>query len=171
MASDEIVFSIAPSRIGPLGIAQSDRGVCAVYMADSEREAERALRARFPEARLVRNEEAMASCRRAVLQAVSGETPDRMPPLDLRGTDFQRRVWRALLEIPRGVTRSYADVARGIGKPGSYRAVANACGANPVAVLVPCHRVIASGGKIGVFGGGLDRKRTLLTAEGALLGI
>jgi AraC family transcriptional regulator, regulatory protein of adaptative response / methylated-DNA-[protein]-cysteine methyltransferase len=168
--ADEIVFTVVPSGIGPLGIAQSARGICAVYMANTEREAERALRARFPGATLTRDEKAIARARRAVLQGVSGETPDAMP-LDLRGTGFQQQVWRALLEIPPGVTRSYAEIARRIGKPGSYRAVANACGANPVAILVPCHRVIASGGKIGGFGGGLDRKRALLAAEGALLGI
>jgi len=84
------------------------------------------------------------------------------------GTPFQRKVWRALLKIPRGETRSYAWVARQIGQPNAVRAVANACGANPAPILVPCHRVIASDGSLGGYGGGLAMKRRLLKLEGAL---
>jgi O-6-methylguanine DNA methyltransferase len=87
-------------------------------------------------------------------------------PLDLHGTDFQQSVWKELLRIPAGSTRSYGDVARAIGKPTATRAVAQACGANPVPVIVPCHRVIQSDGGIGGFTGGLHIKRALLGAEG-----
>lgn len=86
-------------------------------------------------------------------------------PLDLRGTEFQKRVWRALLDIPYGETRSYGQVAAEIGKPRAFRAVGLANGANPVPLVVPCHRVIAAGGKLGGFGGGLDTKRKLLALE------
>jgi methylated-DNA-[protein]-cysteine S-methyltransferase len=89
-------------------------------------------------------------------------------PLDLSaGTPFQRKVWRALCEIPRGQTRSYAWVARRIGRPRAVRAVGAACGANPISILIPCHRVIASDGSLGGFGGGLALKRRLLALEGA----
>jgi len=92
-------------------------------------------------------------------------------PLDLRGTEFQLACWRALLAIPYGETRSYADIARAIGKPHAFRAVGMANNRNPVAIVVPCHRVIASDGTLCGYGGGLDVKRTLLELEGALSGI
>jgi O-6-methylguanine DNA methyltransferase len=90
--------------------------------------------------------------------------------LDLRGTDFQLRVWRALLEIPYGTTLSYADLSRAIGREGAFRAVGAANGANPVAIIVPCHRVIAADGTLGGYGGGLDLKRRLLALEKSQVG-
>ena len=92
-------------------------------------------------------------------------------PLDLRGTDFQLACWRALLAIPYGETRSYADIARAVGKPNAFRAVGMANNRNPVAIVVPCHRVIASDGTLCGYGGGLDVKRKLLELEGALTGV
>jgi O-6-methylguanine DNA methyltransferase len=91
-------------------------------------------------------------------------------PLDLRGTDFQRSCWRALLSIPYGETRTYADIARAVGKPNAFRAVGMANNRNPIAIVVPCHRVIASDGTLCGYGGGLDVKRKLLELEGALSG-
>jgi O-6-methylguanine DNA methyltransferase len=91
-------------------------------------------------------------------------------PLDLRGTDFQQACWRALLAIPYGETRSYADIARAVGKPNAFRAVGMANNRNPIAIVVPCHRVIASDGTLCGYGGGLDVKRKLLELEGALSG-
>jgi methylated-DNA-[protein]-cysteine S-methyltransferase len=102
---------------------------------------------------------------RAALKAYfSGKAP-KLPPLGLRGTDFQLAVWRALLEIPWGETRSYGDVAARIGRPGSARAVGGANHENPIAILVPCHRVVASGGALGGYGGGVEKKRWLLAHE------
>jgi methylated-DNA-[protein]-cysteine S-methyltransferase len=92
-------------------------------------------------------------------------------PLDLRGTDFQRACWQALLKIPYGETRTYADIARAVGKPTAFRAVGMANNRNPVAIVVPCHRVIASDGTLCGYGGGLDVKRKLLELEGALSGM
>ncbi len=107
---------------------------------------------------------------RALQQALAGRAPGRLPPLDLSaGTAFQQQVWEALRGIPRGQTRSYRQVAAAIGKPRAVRAVGGACGANPIPVLVPCHRVLASGGGLGGFGGGLEWKRTLLAREGVQL--
>jgi O-6-methylguanine DNA methyltransferase len=101
-----------------------------------------------------------------------GEQPDRLPPLDLsRGTPFQQEVWRALLEIPAGETRSYGEIAARVGEPGAARAVGAACGANPIPVLVPCHRVLAAHKKLGGFSSGLKWKRLLLEREARRAGI
>ena len=109
----------------------------------------------------------MASLISGVLTAI--ETPAAMPdlPIDVRGTAFQEAVWRELRKIPAGETRSYADIAAAVGQPGAVRAVGTANGSNPVAVLVPCHRVIRSDGSLGGYAGGLERKRKLLEAEAA----
>jgi O-6-methylguanine DNA methyltransferase len=103
----------------------------------------------------------------ALERVLAGKAPGQLPPLDVSaGTDFQRSVWAALAKIARGETRSYAQIARDIGKPLAVRAVGGACGANPVPVLVPCHRALAANGKIGGFSGGLDWKKKLLAREG-----
>jgi O-6-methylguanine DNA methyltransferase len=115
-----------------------------------------------------RHEQAYAPNRDAIRQVVEyleGKRSDFDLRLDLRGTPFQRSVWNALLEIPYGVTRSYADVARAVGNPNAVRAVGTANGTNPIPLVVPCHRVIATGGKLGGYGGGLDLKRQLLAME------
>ncbi len=102
----------------------------------------------------------------ALKSVLAGRAPKIFPPLDLVGTDFQKTVWNALREIPAGKTSSYGEIARAIGKPKAVRAVGGACGANPIPVLVPCHRVLAADGRIGGFSGGLAWKRTLLASEG-----
>lgn len=107
---------------------------------------------------------------RAVRQTLAGCTPTNMPPLDLAaGTEFQQSVWRAMMKIPLGETRSYGELARIIGRPQAVRAVGGACGANPIPVLVPCHRVLAAHGRLGGFSCGLDWKRALLAREGRQL--
>jgi O-6-methylguanine DNA methyltransferase len=104
---------------------------------------------------------------RAVQAVVAGRETTELPPLDLmRGSEFQQQVWRALQKIPLGQTRSYGEIAKMIGKPKAVRAVGGACGANPIPLLVPCHRVLAANRKIGGFSGGLDRKKSLLEREG-----
>ncbi|HEU5397614.1 MAG TPA: methylated-DNA--[protein]-cysteine S-methyltransferase [Verrucomicrobiae bacterium] len=103
----------------------------------------------------------------ALAAVLAGKKPRALPPLDWEGaTEFQKAVWREMLKIPPGKTQSYGEVARAIGRPKAVRAVGSACGANPVPVLVPCHRILAAGGKIGGFGGGLQWKRELLAREG-----
>lgn len=107
----------------------------------------------------------------ALHQLLAGQPPEKLPPIDLSaGSAFQRRVWEVLRTIPRGKTRTYSEVAAAIGRPKAVRAVGGACGANPVPVLVPCHRVLAAHGGLGGFSGGLDWKRTLLAREGVALG-
>jgi O-6-methylguanine DNA methyltransferase len=105
--------------------------------------------------------------RNAVLAILFGAAAGLLPPLDLSaGTAFQQRVWAALCEIPQGATKCYSEVAAAIGSPQAMRAVGRACGANPIPLLIPCHRVLASGGKLGGFSGGLEWKKRLLMAEG-----
>jgi O-6-methylguanine DNA methyltransferase len=109
----------------------------------------------------------LETTRRALLAVLAGKKPNRLSPLDLtRGTPFQQAVWQAMTAIPAGETRTYGELARAIGRPRAGRAVGQACGANPVPVLVPCHRVLAVGGRLGGFSGGLDWKRRLLAREG-----
>ena len=105
----------------------------------------------------------------ALKNILTGRQPKKLPPLDLAGTEFQKSVWSALRKIPLGKTKSYGEIARAIGKPKAVRAVGGACGANPVPVLVPCHRVLAANKKLGGFSGGLDWKRKLLAREGVRL--
>ena len=105
----------------------------------------------------------------ALKQVLAGRSPKKFPPLDLGGTEFQKSVWNALRKISSGKTKSYGEIAQAIGKPKAVRAVGGACGANPVPVLVPCHRVLAANKKLGGFSGGLDWKRDLLAREGVSL--
>jgi O-6-methylguanine DNA methyltransferase len=105
----------------------------------------------------------------ALNSILTGRKPKNLPPLDLAGTDFQKSVWNALRKISLGKTKSYGEIARAIGRPKAVRAVGGACGANPVPVLVPCHRVLAANKKLGGFSGGLDWKRKLLATEGLIL--
>ena len=102
----------------------------------------------------------------ALKNILAGGKPKKLPPLDLAGTEFQKSVWNALRKISTGKTKSYGEIAQAIGKPKAVRAVGGACGANPVPVLVPCHRVLAANKKLGGFSGGLDWKRSLLKREG-----
>lgn len=108
----------------------------------------------------------------ALKSVLRGEQPAKLPPLDLsKGSEFQQKVWRALLEIPAGETRSYGEIAAAVGAPGAARAVGTACGANPIPVLVPCHRVLAAQKKLGGFSAGLKWKRLLLEKEMAAKGL
>ncbi len=163
----KINYSITQSAIGKLLVAASDKGVCVVSMGDSDAELERSLHDRFPKHEVTKDSAGMAKTVASVRNMVAGKPEPSSLRFDLHGTDFQKKVWAELLRIPSGKVRSYAEIATRIGHPKAYRAVANACGANPVAIAVPCHRVIASGGKIGGYGGGLARKRKLLANEGA----
>jgi len=106
----------------------------------------------------------------ALKTILAGRSPGKFPPFDLsHGTMFQQQVWNTLRKIARGRTKSYGEIARAVGKPKAVRAVGGACGANPIPVLVPCHRVVAANGKLGGFSGGLNRKRSLLMREGVSL--
>ncbi|HMG70516.1 MAG TPA: methylated-DNA--[protein]-cysteine S-methyltransferase [Gemmatimonadaceae bacterium] len=165
----EIKFTTGASPLGSVVVAATDKGVCAVSLRESEAGAEEHLRARFPKAEITRDDVALKRALDAVRERIAGRKLDSALPLDLRGTDFQREVWNELLSIPAGSTRSYLDVAQAIKRPRATRAVAQACGANPVAVVVPCHRVVMSDGSIGGYSGLPGVKKALLAVEGAAL--
>jgi AraC family transcriptional regulator of adaptative response/methylated-DNA-[protein]-cysteine methyltransferase len=163
-----IRFAIVSSPLGQLLVAATPNGVCAVSLGDSQAQLERRLRAEFPRAVIERDEDgSLAALAGKVLAHVRGEAPAHNLPLDVRGTAFQQQVWRALRSIPYGETRSYAQVAAAIGQPTATRAVARACATNPVAVVIPCHRVVRSDGSLGGYAGGVERKERLLEIEGA----
>lgn len=163
--------------VGPLFLAASDRGLVALEFdrrlpgQQTIRPNPRDLRA---ESRKVQFQESEAELRpyaRELEEYFNGTRREFTFPLDLRGTEFQVSCWRALVEIPYGETRSYADIARAVGRPQGFRAVGMANNRNPIAIVVPCHRVIASDGTLCGYGGGLDVKRKLLELEGALSGM
>jgi len=162
----EIKFTTGTSPLGSVLVAATDKGVCAVSLRESDAGAEEHLRARFPKAELKRDDAALSTALDTVRERIAGRKLDSALPLDLQGTDFQREVWSQLLAIPAGSTRSYLDVAQAINRPKATRAVAQACGANPVAVVVPCHRVVMSDGSIGGYSGLPGVKQALLAAEG-----
>ncbi len=157
-----IRWAVVPTTLGPMLVAATDKGVCRLSFAENGA----SLAARFPRATLVAGGAEFASLLAQVVAAV--ETPGACDhiPIDVRGTAFQEAVWRALRTIPPGETRSYAQIAAAIGHPGAVRAAGSANGANHVAVLIPCHRVIRSDGSLGGYAYGLDIKRELLAREG-----
>jgi AraC family transcriptional regulator of adaptative response/methylated-DNA-[protein]-cysteine methyltransferase len=165
----DIRFTTGASPLGSVLVAASDKGVCAVSLRESDAGTEEHLRARFPNAEITRDDVGLRSALDTVRERIAGRSLDRALPLDLRGTDFQREVWNQLLAIPPGSTRTYLDVAQAINRPKATRAVAAACGANPVAVVVPCHRVVMSDGSIGGYSGLPGVKKALLSVEGAVV--
>ena len=161
-----IRFTTGQSALGSVLVAATDRGVCTVTIRESAEGAEDTLRAHFPKTEITRDDAELKPALETVLARIAGRQLDASLPLDLQGTEFQREVWNQLLAIPAGRTRTYLDVAQAINRPKATRAVAQACGANPVAVVVPCHRVVMSDGSIGGYSGLPGVKRALLSAEG-----
>jgi AraC family transcriptional regulator of adaptative response/methylated-DNA-[protein]-cysteine methyltransferase len=166
--SERISYAFADTSVDRILVAMSEAGVAEVSFVVTDEQALDATARRFRGAAVEPDDGARAEWVAAAVSHV--ETPlDATPvPIDMRGTDFQRSVWDALRKIPAGETRSYAEVARAIGRPTAFRAVAQACGANPVGIVVPCHRVIGSDGSLTGFASGLEHKRQLLAREGAL---
>ncbi len=160
-----IRYQIFDSPLGRLLIAGTDRGVCAVQLGDAEAELGMALRGEFPEAVILPDRGALSGWVSQILEHLEGVRPRLDLPLDIQGTAFQLRVWRALRDIAYGATRSYAEIAEAIGNPRAARAVGNACHNNPVAIIIPCHRVVRSNGDLGGYGGGVHRKQKLLDKE------
>ncbi|MDE3152204.1 MAG: bifunctional DNA-binding transcriptional regulator/O6-methylguanine-DNA methyltransferase Ada [Gemmatimonadota bacterium] len=160
-----IQFVTAAVPLGRLLVAFTDDGVCAVELGDDDATLERRLRAHFANAEIAHAAGGANAWVRAIAQQSGGRAPGTVVPLDVQGTAFQWKVWRALQRIPLGETRTYADVAADIGKPSAVRAVASACARNPVALAVPCHRVVRSDGGLGGYRWGTERKRRLLDAE------
>jgi len=146
-------------------IASTDKGICAIQFADSDDELEHGLKHEFPFAIRRRDDAAMQTWKQNLLRHMHGQKLNSSLPLDIRATAFQRRVWSYLQSIPFGATRSYGEVAKAIGQPTATRAVARACATNPVAVAIPCHRVVRQGGDMGGYRWGVERKKALLELE------
>ncbi len=164
--ADEVIrYCTTRCSLGPLLVAVTERGVCAVEFVNAA-DAQASMEKRFPEARVESAKPRQLRWVKDVVARINDPQAGADLPLDIRGTAFQTRVWRALTRIPPGHTMSYAELARTIHAPKSTRAVAGACASNALAVVVPCHRVIGSSGKLTGYRWGLDRKRKLLQREG-----
>jgi AraC family transcriptional regulator of adaptative response/methylated-DNA-[protein]-cysteine methyltransferase len=158
-----IRYSCFATPLGTVLAAATDQGLCSIKLGDDPARLTRLLAEEFAAAELI--EDSGLSLREKILSFIAGESSLARVPLDIRGTVFQRRVWETLRRIPRGETRTYQDIARAIGAPRAVRAVGSACGANPVALAVPCHRAVRSDGGLGGYAWGLQRKRKLLALE------
>ena len=161
----DISYTTADSSMGRLLVAVTERGVCAVRMADSDAALEKDLREEFPNAELKRDDSALRESVQKILNHLDKNEPRLDLPLDIKATAFQRQVWEHLRAIPYGQTVSYGDVAKALGKPGAVRAVGRACATNPVALVIPCHRVVREDKTLGGYRWGLDRKKKLLEHE------
>jgi len=164
-ADTEIRFAVGECSLGSILVAQSGRGVCAILMGEDPDELARDLQDRFPRARLIGGDAGFEQLIARVVGFVEAPRLGLDLPLDVRGTAFQQRVWQALREIPAGKTVSYTEIAGRIGAPKSIRAVAQACGANALAVAIPCHRVVRNDGGPAGYRWGVERKRALLERE------
>ncbi len=162
-----IRFTTVAVPLGRLLVAYTDDGVCAVELGDDDAQLERTLRADFANAEITRAPGRANAWVQSIVRQARGQPCSDHVPLDVQGTAFQWTVWKALQRIPLGETRSYAEVARAVGRPAAVRAVANACARNPVAVVVPCHRVVRSDGEAGGYRWGAARKQQLLRSEEA----
>jgi AraC family transcriptional regulator, regulatory protein of adaptative response / methylated-DNA-[protein]-cysteine methyltransferase len=160
-----IRYACADSPLGRMLIAATDRGICSIQFAQSDNELIEGLRREFPFAVRKAYDGELRSWIEALLSKMGGKELNSALPLDIRATAFQRLVWTYLQSIPFGATRSYSDVARAIGKPTASRAVARACATNPVAVAIPCHRVVREDGNISGYRWGVERKKALLQME------
>jgi AraC family transcriptional regulator, regulatory protein of adaptative response / methylated-DNA-[protein]-cysteine methyltransferase len=160
-----IRYTLTDSPLGRMLIAATDRGICAIQFARTDGELIEGLKREFPFAMRKTDDGGLKSWASALLHHMRGKDQGSALPLDIRATAFQRRVWAYLQSIPFGQTKSYSQVAKAIGQPSACRAVARACATNPVAVAIPCHRVVREDGSMGGYRWGLDRKKALLAME------
>jgi len=164
-----IRYTCSDSPLGRMLIAATERGICSIQFARTDGELIEGLKREFPFAARKVDEGGLRSWGSALLRHMRGKDMDSSLPLDIRATAFQRRVWTYLQSIPFGATRSYGQVAKAIGRPSATRAVARACATNPVAVAIPCHRVVRQDGSIGGYRWGIERKKALLEMEQAVV--
>ncbi len=162
-----IRYTCTSSPLGRMLLAATDKGICSIQFADSDEELEQALRLEFPFAVRRRDDAELAELAKRVIGKIRGSEPAESLPLDIRATAFQRRVWTYLQSLRTGETKSYSDVAKAIRRPSAVRAVARACATNPVAIAIPCHRVVRSDGEPGGYRWGIPRKEKLLQMERA----
>lgn len=163
-AGETIDYTIASTPIGQMLLATTARGICCIQFNESAAILERELRAEYPKAEIIRADRKLGSQVKAVRAIMAGKSAAALP-LDVQATAFQRRVWQELQAIPRGTTKSYGEIAADIGQRKAARAVARACATNPVAIAIPCHRVVREDGKLGGYRWGAERKKKLLALE------
>jgi AraC family transcriptional regulator, regulatory protein of adaptative response / methylated-DNA-[protein]-cysteine methyltransferase len=163
--SAPIRYTFAESPLGRMMVAATDKGICAIQFANSEDELEQGLKHEFPFALRKRDDRELRGWTDTLLRRLQGKRLNTALPLDIQATAFQRRVWEYLQSIPYGSTRSYSQVAQDIGEPKATRAVARACATNPVALAIPCHRVVRENGDMGGYRWGVERKQALLHLE------
>ncbi|HEX6434314.1 MAG TPA: bifunctional DNA-binding transcriptional regulator/O6-methylguanine-DNA methyltransferase Ada [Gemmatimonadales bacterium] len=159
-----IEYAVVPTELGQVLLAATDRGLCAVMLGDDIAQLQDELRREYPAAALERNEGKLRGYTEAVMGQLLGQEAAPLQ-LHVRGTPFQWQVWEALRRIPAGETRSYQEIAREVGRPNAARAVARACATNPVALVIPCHRVLRETGDLGGYRWGVERKRRILEQE------
>jgi AraC family transcriptional regulator of adaptative response/methylated-DNA-[protein]-cysteine methyltransferase len=164
-ADAEIRFAVGECSLGAILVAQSQKGVCAILLGDDPDRLVRELQDRFPRAALVGGDAAFERTVARIVGFVEQPSTGLDLPLDIRGTAFQQRVWQALRKIPAGSTASYTEIARRLGMPTGARAVAQACGANALAVAIPCHRVVSRDGSLSGYRWGVERKKKLIEKE------
>jgi AraC family transcriptional regulator, regulatory protein of adaptative response / methylated-DNA-[protein]-cysteine methyltransferase len=160
-----LCYTTVPTVVGRMLVAATERGIAVVSLGETEAALVTSLRSDYPKAVLRRDRKALKKPVFSLLQCFNGSVSIDCLPLDLKATAFQRKVWQALQQIPRGQTKSYREIARAIGQPTAARAVARACAGNPVAVAIPCHRVVRGNGQLAGYRWGLERKLRLLALE------
>jgi AraC family transcriptional regulator of adaptative response/methylated-DNA-[protein]-cysteine methyltransferase len=160
-----IRYTCTDSPLGRMLVAATDKGICAIQFADTDDELTEGVKREFPFANRRRDDEGMRPWTKTLLAQIAGHRLSRALPLDIQATAFQRQVWTHLQSLPFGATESYGQVAKAIGRPTAARAVARACATNPVAVAIPCHRVVREDGEMGGYRWGIERKRALLQLE------
>lgn len=163
--NEPITYACGTSSLGFFLIAQSNKGICAILLGDNQAELIAELTARFPAAHLQEREQDLTDFVQQLIKLIEQPTQSISLPLDIRGTLFQQRVWKLLQAIPAGETRSYSEIAQALGTPKTVRAVASACAANALAIVIPCHRVVRSDGNLAGYRWGLERKKNLLQRE------
>lgn len=161
----KIIYTIVPCDLGYLLVATTDKGICAIKLGDRSTELIASLTEEFKQGTITQSDSTHRDWIEQILGLIAGKQTDPHLPLDIRGTVFQQQVWQALRNIPYGQTKTYQEIAQDIGKPQATRAIGNACGANPVALVIPCHRVIRSDGRLGGYRWGIERKQKLIEAE------
>ncbi|MGI9305732.1 MAG: bifunctional DNA-binding transcriptional regulator/O6-methylguanine-DNA methyltransferase Ada [Gammaproteobacteria bacterium] len=164
-ARERIQYALAPSALGRVLVAATARGVCAINFGDSDSALREEIKRQFPRAEIVPGDAKFCRLIQKTAKEITAPHAGLNLPLDIRGTVFQQKVWRALQKIPPGKTASYSQIAAQIGKPRAVRAVASACGKNPLAAAIPCHRAIGKNGELRGYRWGIERKRALLSAE------
>lgn len=163
--TEQLAVTVTASALGQALIAFSQHGIKAILLGDGERELRRDLQRRFPNAQLVETTKDHSVMIQKVLSKIENPARAIALPLDIDGTDFQKKVWFALQDVRAGTTITYSTIAKAIGRPAATRAVASACASNPLAVIIPCHRVVRKDGGLSGYRWGIERKRTLLTWE------